>query len=193
MLDKIVETVPDDEFRERKNIYRFYDYAPAGDVNLFHGAEAVCVTTGLDLLPKCRFIDLQTVEAPEESEFSKPVSDLPPAVFSDGVLTGQVIGISGRGSLITNIAQGDVEKLNVKEGETVTAVIKGHETSHRFYRDLSSAGNVASGEYLAIFNSGPALWLVKAYVGMTSDQPFEIGDDVRLANGSSAAVESGEE
>jgi hypothetical protein len=183
LVDKMVEIVPDEDYRELKNIHRYSNYAQFGDINIFTRSEAVCVTNGEDILPASNFTDIEVKEAFEEGFFAKPESEVSAATFADGALIGEVIGLSGRGSLITNISRADFAQLGVEDGGTIVAVVKGLETSHLFYANLGDAPEIGYGDYCAAFAGGPALWLVKAYVGMTSDHDFVIGDDVRVTKG----------
>jgi len=192
LVDKMIEVVPDEEYRELKNIYSYSNYAQVGSINLFTRSEATCVTNGEDILPASNFANMQVMETFEDNLFSRPATDVPAATFADGTLTGEVIGLSGRGSLITNISRTDFNKLGVENGSTIIAVVKDRETHHVYYTDLGNAPDIGYGDYFAIFSNGPALWLVKAYVGMTSDHDFAIGDNVRVMKGSEPQRETEE-
>lgn len=180
LLDKIIELEPDEEYRERKNILRFADYTKVGDLTLFMKSEGVCVTTGDFFDPSSQYSDVDVSGTFEEGTFSIPEPEVSPATFVDGAIKGEVIGMSQVGSLITNITARELEYLSVAEGDTLVANVKGHESRFYFIENISDAPDLGPGDYLAIYNNGPALWLVKAYLGMTSDHEYAIGDAVEL-------------
>ncbi|MBM3286165.1 MAG: hypothetical protein FJY88_02280 [Candidatus Eisenbacteria bacterium] len=181
LLDRIVEIVPDSTLRERKNLYTFSDYLDVGGLKLPTSMHGTCVTNGNEFQPLTRFTDLALNAEMEESSFSRPETTAPAAVAADGALSGVVLGVSGRGSLITNITNADLEKLQAEDRSTLEVEIRGMRTRHLLLRDPQGLSDVSSGDYVATFNQTPALWLVKAYVGMTSDQPYEVGDALRLS------------
>ncbi len=177
LLSKIVELVPDPDVRELMRIYTISDYQDCGGLTLPTTFQIMCVTTGEEIQPRTHFTDIRVNQPVDEQLYARPASALPPVELTAGWLVGQIVGISGRGSLITSIAGPDLARLNVTNRAVLIAEIRGRQTRHLYTDDLQG---VASGDYVATFNSSPALWLVKAYVGMTSDQSYEVGDQVRL-------------
>lgn len=180
LLEKIVELVPDPVFQERKNIYRFTDYIHVGDLRLYGSSEAVCVTDRSVIDPSSRFTDLRVSESFDENLFVKPASTVPMATIEDGTIIGDVISISERGSLITNITGGLIGQLGAEHRSVLLADLAGFPTKHTYLTHVETEGDIVPGDYIAVFNSSPALWMVKAYKGMTSDRKFEVGDKVRL-------------
>jgi hypothetical protein len=181
LLDKIVELVPDQELRELVNVYQFGNYLEVGGIKLPGRAEALSVTTGDQLLPGVRYSDLALNTCGDAAQFAKPQSQIPPVIVDGGVLTAQVIGVSGRGSLVTNVTVPDLQKLALADGVTVVATLKDKTFRLRYVADIQAATDVASGDYLATFNGTPALWLVKAFVGLTSEVQAAVGDPVKIA------------
>jgi hypothetical protein len=179
-LEKIVELVPDPVFQERKNIYRFTDYIHVGDLQLYGSSEAVCVTDRSVLDPASRFTDLRVNKSFDEHLFERPKSTVASATLDNGTITGEVIEVSERGSLITNITLDLIGRLGAGHRSTLAAEVEGHKTQHVYLTALESPGDIVPGDHIAVFNSSPALWLVKAYEGMTSDQSFQVGDQVLL-------------
>ena len=106
-------------------------------------------------------------------------SEDPPAPMHN--ILGEVLALSGGGSLITNITHRDLEQMGVADSATVVALVRGRETRLLFQAEPDFAA-VSPGDYLATFNGTPALWLVKAFQGMRSDDStYAAGDPVRLA------------
>jgi hypothetical protein len=180
LLDKMIELADDPELQQIKNVYYFFDYEPVGEVRLFTRAESVCITTGQNIQPLSRFSEIRVNEQHEAGYFAKPPRTAPFARFMDGMLSGQIIGLSRRGSAIVNISNADMEKLGAQDGMYLDVQIKDHMSTHRFFENLGSAEGIGRGDYLAAFNQTPALWIVKAYMGMTSDLEITEGDSVSI-------------
>jgi hypothetical protein len=191
-LDKMVELVPDEDLRELKNIYNFMDYQDVGGLVLPTRFQGLCVTNGEETQPLTRLSDIKVNEEPDEALFAKPESEVPPPELTEGRLDGQVVGISRGGSLITNITRDDLAKLDPRDGATLVANVKEHETHLKYMAEIESFGDIGRGDYLATFNRTPTLWLVKAYLGMTSDDStYAAGDKVRLAVSAEGEGEAG--
>lgn len=188
LLTKIVELVPDPDLRELKKIYTLAEYQDCGGLQLPTAFQILCVTNGDEIQPLTRFTDIRVNQPVDEQLYARPVSAVPPVELVEGSLVGQVVGVSGRGSLITSITPPDLARLNVANRAMLIADVRGRQTRHLFAEDMQG---VASGDYVATFNNSPALWLVKAYVGMTSDQSYEVGDQVRLTVAGDAQKEVG--
>lgn len=180
LLESIVEIVPDSTLRELKNVYAFTDYQPAGAVLLPTRTQAQCLTNGNELDPLTRFTSLRIDEPIDEATLRRPERTAPPVARQDGALAGEVLAISGGGSLITNITRDDLAALGVADSTALLAHVRGRDT-RLTYRSALDFATVRPGEYLATFNGTPALWLVKAYQGMRSDDStYAAGDAVRL-------------
>ncbi len=188
LLSKIVELVPDPDLRELKTIYTIADYQDCGGLQLPTTFQILRVTTGEEIQPLTRFTNIRVNQPVDEQLYARPLSTVPAVELIDGWLAGQIVGISGRGSLITSITQPDLARLDAADQAMLLADIRGRQTRHLFTADLQ---NVASGDYVATFNGSPALWLVKAYVGMTSDQSYAVGDQVRLTVAGDERKETG--
>ena len=180
MLDKMVELADDPELRRVKNIYYFSEYTDVGEVKLVSRTEAVCITSGQNIQPLSNLTDFKVNQPPDDGLFTKPPRTAPQAVFQAGTLTGKIIGFSGRGSAIANITKSDMGKLGVEDGAMLTVRINDHETTHRYIEDIRSAQNLGPGDFVAAFNNTPALWLVKAYVGMTGETTMAEGDPITI-------------
>jgi hypothetical protein len=192
LLDKMVELVPDEDLRELKNIYNFMDYQDVGGLILPTRFQGLCVTNGEETQPLTRLSDIKVNEEPDDALFVKPESEVPPPELTEGRLHGQVVGISRGGSLITNITRDDLAKLDPPDGATLVAEVREHETHLEYMADIESFGDIGRGDYLATFNRSPTLWLVKAYLGMTSDDStYAAGDKVRLAVSAKGEGEAG--
>lgn len=180
LLERIVETVPDPELRELKNIYTFSDYQTVGGMVLPTRTHGQCLTDGSEVEPLTRFSNVRVNEPVDETLFTKPQATAPAASQVGDALAGQVLALSGGGSLITNITKADLEKLGVADSTAIVAVVRDHQTE-LLYRDNPDLAAVSPGSYLAMFNGTPALWLVKAYQGMRSDDStYAAGDAIRL-------------
>jgi hypothetical protein len=180
LLESIVETVPDPDLRELKNVYTFADYQPAGEVFLPTRTQAQCLTNGNEIEPLTRFTSMRVDEPVDAALLRRPEATAPPVTRKGDALIGEVLALSGGGSLITNITRADLEALGVADSTALLALVRGHETrlSYRVNPDFAA---IAPGAYLAMFNATPALWLVKAYQGMRSDDStYAAGDVVRL-------------
>jgi hypothetical protein len=188
LLSKIVELVPDPDLRELKKIYTVAEYQDCGGLQLPTAFQILCVTTGDEIQPLTRFTDIRVNQPVDERLYARPESTVPPAELAEGWLIGQVVGVSGRGSLITSFTQPDLARLNAADQAVLIAEVRGRQTRHMFTADMQG---VSSGEYVATFNNSPLLWLVKAYVGMTSDQSYAVGDQVRLTAAGSPQEEVG--
>ncbi len=188
LLTKMVELVPDPELRELKKVYTFAEYQDCDGLQLPTVFQALCITTGEEIEPLTRFTDVRVNQPVDEQLYARPESTAQPVEQVDGWLVGQVVGVSGRGSLITNFTSSDITRLNVVDQGGLLAEVRGRQTRHLFTSDMQG---VASGDYVATFNNSPLLWLVKAYVGMTSDQSYAVGDQVRLAAAGDAQGEAG--
>ncbi|MFC2172670.1 hypothetical protein ACFLU6_08570 [Acidobacteriota bacterium] len=175
LVDKLIELVDDPELRQRKNVYRFSDYQEVGDLKLFTQSVGQCITTGESIQPPFAYSEFKLNSALDEKLFKKPVSTVPPVVFKDNTLTGQVISFSQRGSLITSITEDDMAKLSVKDGDLIEVGVQDQTYKHRFVENMRTAQNIGSGDYIVLFNETPALWIVKAYVGMTSEVTVDKG------------------
>ena len=180
LLDKKVELVDDAEYKQLKNIYYYRNYSDVGRVKLFTEAEAICLTNGETILPLSRFSDFTINETLADNFFGKPENEAPAATFENGILTGEVIGLSARGSAIANFTETDLRNLDVEDGALLKIKIKDQVSIHAFFENLYSAPGLGPGDYLATFSNTPALWIVKAYVGMTSDQAINEGDPVSI-------------
>jgi hypothetical protein len=180
LLESIVETVPDSTLRELKNVYAFTDYQPAGGMLLPTRTQAQCLTNGNELDPLTRFTSLRIDEPIDEALLRRPDAMAPPVAREERALVGEVLAISGGGSLITNITRDDLAALGVADSTALLAHVRGRDT-RLTYRPALDFATVRPGEYLATFNGTPALWLVKAYQGMRSDDStYAAGDAVRL-------------
>ena len=150
--------------------------------------QAQCLTNGEAVQPLTRFSDFRINADPDPSLFDRPASAAPPATLQGESIAGEVLAISGGGSLITNISEREIDELGVAPGDWVAAEVKGHTAELIFAPVLDGFGEIEPGDYLATFNRTPALWLVKAYVGMTSDDStYAAGDAVRLSIAAAAA------
>lgn len=192
LLDKIVELTPDPDLRELKNIYTFTDYQDVGGLVLPTTFQALCITNGESVQPLTQFTDFKLNERPDEGLFIKPESTAPAASLINGALSAQVVSLSGRGSLITNITTDDLAKLGASDGAILVAELRGHEIHLAYMAEIQGATEIRSGDYLATFNRTPTLWLVKAYLGMTSDDStYAAGDKIRLTVSAETAGEAG--
>ncbi|MFC1572344.1 hypothetical protein ACFL6M_01980 [Candidatus Eisenbacteria bacterium] len=181
LVDKIEELTPDEEMRELKNIYTFKEYQAFDGIVLATLVQGQCLTNGEQIQPLTTLAEIRLNESVDPGLFAKPESAVPPVTMAGGALNGEVVGISGGGSLITNITMDDLQKLGPEDGDTVVSEVKGHTNQLLYMNNLESFGAIGRGDYLAIFNGTPSLWLVKAYLGMVSDDStYAIGDKVRL-------------
>ncbi|MFH1143051.1 MAG: hypothetical protein V1774_00735 [Candidatus Eisenbacteria bacterium] len=194
LLQKYVEIAADPEVRERKSIFTVADHQNIDGLVLparFHG---VCITTNEEVQPLTQFSDLRVNESLDPSLFVRPAPTAPPVRFEGETLLGQVLALSGGGSLITNVTADDLARFCVRDGARLTAEVKNHATEHAFRTDIESFAQMGSGDYVATFNHTPALWLVKAYVGMRSDDStYAPGDAVRLTLAAQATEEESTE
>ncbi|MBD3237581.1 MAG: hypothetical protein GF330_12815 [Candidatus Eisenbacteria bacterium] len=187
LLDKIVILSPDPDYRELKTVYTLRDYQEVAGRRLPTLVQAQCLTNGEEVQPRTRFSEMRINQAPESALFVRPASDAPPARLHRDALEAQVLAISGGGSLITSITESSLDALGADSGDLLQSEVRGN-TAHLIYvPQLQDAGQIEPGDYLATFNRTPALWLVKAYVGMTSDDStYAVGDAVRLSIASAA-------
>ncbi len=181
LVDKMVELAPDPDFRELKTVFTYADYEDFGGLRLPTLFQAQCLTNGEQPQPLTRFEDIEVNARLDPALFAKPESEAPAASLSGGALSGEVLAISGGGSLITNITAGDLNGLGASDGTTLLAEVRGREQQLSFMNDLEAFGDIGPGDYLATFNGTPTLWLVKAYQGYISDDStYAAGDRVRL-------------
>jgi hypothetical protein len=178
----MVVLAPEPEYRELKTVYTLAEYREIDGRVLPTRFQAQCLTNGEEVQPLTHFSDYQINAGPDLALFSEPASAVSPATLRGDALHGQVLAISGGGSLITSITEPGMEELGAEEGDLLVARAREHEVRLAYMPVLRSFGDIESGDYLATFNRTPALWLVKAYVGMTSDDStYAAGDAVRLA------------
>ena len=181
LVDKMIELVPDPDLRELKNVYTYSNYQDVGQLKLPTLFQAKCLTNGEDVQPLTQLSDFKVNADPDPSLFKKPERSAPVVGREDDWLLGQVMALSRGRSLITNITAEDLAPLNATDGDTLIAKVQGRETRLQYLEAIDDFGNISSGDYLATFNQTPALWLVKAYVGMGSDDSTYVeGVEVRL-------------
>lgn len=180
-LDKMIVVTPDPDLRELKTVYTMADYQDAGGWILPTRFQGQCLTNGEGVQPLTRFTNYRINTDVDPALFIRPASAAPPVTLQGDALHAQVLAISGGGSLITNVTDREVETLGAQAGDVLVAQVRGHEAQLAYMPVLESFAEIESGDYLATFNRTPALWLVKAYVGMTSDDStYAAGDAVRL-------------
>lgn len=181
LLEKLIERIPDADLRERKNVHTFGEYQEFGSLRLATRLQGQCLTNNLEIQPLTRLTELEIDGALDAARFTQPVQTAPAVTMEGAVLHGQVLALSGGGSLITNFMAGDLGRIGVVEGSTLFAGVKERELSLPFHSGIEAFTGIGRGDYLATFNGTPALWLVKAYVGMRSDDStYAAGDPVRL-------------
>lgn len=190
LLDKIIEVVPDETVHQRKIIHQIKEYKSFDGITLFTAYEAYCVTVGEYTLAPIRLENVKINERLPPETFVKPVSTVALATEAKGVIEATVIDVSPRGSIVTNVSSSVIGKLSISEGSILKVTIHDHTTSHRFYADIETANDIASGDYVASFNRTPVLWIVKAFVGMTSEIEVKTGDTIRITMDTSVQPES---
>ncbi|HPQ41954.1 MAG TPA: aldo/keto reductase, partial [bacterium] len=159
-------------------ITRFMGYQPAGNVILFTALESSDLENGRMIQPRTEFSDLAINPELLPDRFLRPASEIDPATVKDGEIRGKIIDVSDYGSFITNVSQ------EVMEQETVRAPayqvqIKDYTQTHRYIESLGEV-QVDRGDRILLFNNTPALWVVKAYDGMSSDIDAREGDLIYL-------------
>ncbi len=185
LVDKMIELVPDPDLRELKNVYTYSNYQDVGPLKVPTLFQAKCLTNGEDLQPLTQMSDFRVNENPDPSLFKKPQRSAPEVGREGDALLGQVMAFSRGRSLITNITAEDLAPLNPADGDTLIAKVQGRETRLLYMEVIEDFGVIGPGDYLATFNRTPALWLVKAYVGMaTDDSTYVEGVGVHLTKSS---------
>lgn len=174
-LDKITEFVPDEEYRERKNVYTFKNYETFGEFSFPTFTESLCLTTNQQIQFPTTYSQFVVNGTIDEKTFVKPTSAVAAALLKDGVIHGEIIGFSQRLSFITNITQDIVNEAKVSDGDILVLTFNDETIEFPYFVDLNNATNIGQGDYLAAFNNTPALWLVKAYVGMGNAHKAEKG------------------
>ncbi len=180
LIDRIIEFQEDPELKSLKNVYKYRDYTTVDGITFFTRSEARCITNGQMIQPPWRYEKIRINDEIDAAMFGKPISTQAPAEFEDGVIVAEAIGFSERGSVITNVTQELLKKLDIENGDKMKAELKGQETEHVFFEQLGPENQIKPGDYLAIFNNSPLMWLVKAYVGMTSDMEIKKGDVIKI-------------
>lgn len=177
-LEKMIELVEDPDYFQLKNISRFSNYENHGDVKIFTSSETICVTNGNNIRPAMNFTNIKMNQDLEESLFTKPEHSVPNATIA---ITGEIIGFSNYGSAILNITDDLFQKLDPQNGSLFTVKIKDNENVYRYIEDITSALDIENGEYILVFNNTPALWAVKAYVGLRNElEGVEVGEPVTI-------------
>lgn len=177
-LDKMVETASHPALGQVQQISLLSNYRRTGDVTLFGSIEVSDLNSGQTLQPKTDIVDLQLNPGFASDYFRRPESSRKPAVVESGAIKAEVIHLSGRGSLIVNVAPDLLRNPNI-ESSHYKVTINDYEDTFTFYADLRNA-NVQRGERIAAFNETPALWLVKAYEGLANSVKVAVGDSVVL-------------
>lgn len=180
LLEKIVNIVDSEDVGMEKTVEMYSNYTQIGNVKLFMNMEITSIADGRRIIPPLEFKDIKINEITDLKIFDKPVSTVEKASVTDGVASCKIIGVSGRGSLIVNVTKDVLDAITVKNGEAFDAVIKEKTFRITYYDDIADAASLESGDQLALFNDTPTLWLVKAYVGFTSEGEFVTGDTVTI-------------
>ncbi|MBN2384134.1 hypothetical protein JXQ70_14755 [bacterium] len=166
LLEKIIELVDDPELVQLKNISRFSDYQKFDGLTLFTSTETMCVTNGISTRPPTRLLDIKLNQDLDSVQLIKPEATVEPASFKENVITAKIIGFSRGGSAITNITQEVFANFVAKDEATFTVEIKGTAKEYKYLVDINAALSIGRGDYLVVFNNTPALWLVKAFLGL---------------------------
>lgn len=180
LLDKVIELVPDEEFRQRKNIYRFADYQTVSGITSFTQWQGLCVTTGEMMPAPMRFSEVAyNLELPEDT-FTRPQQSEDPGVVKDGILTGKILAFSPRGSMITNITRENLEALAIEPGDSVVVECNGKQFDFRYFPELDAGMSIVPGDLLLTFNRSPVIWVVKAFESMRDEVVAEAGGSIAL-------------
>ena len=82
--------------------------------------------------------------------------------------------------MITNITSAVFTSLAVKNGEKVKVTIQDKVTIHTYFDDINTAP-VGRGDYVVVFNETPALWIVKAYIGIKNELTVSEGSPLLIS------------
>lgn len=182
LVPKLVSFVPDSTLRELKNIFTFEDYTDVGGLRLPARLQGQCLTSGDPVLMLTVLSNLRLNDSLNDELFRRPERTAAPVELIPGGLAGQVVAFSAVGSLITNVTVDDLAIIGAGEGSILRTRVRGHEMMLPLVTDMLTLGNIQPGDYFATLNSTPVVWLVKAFVGMRSDDStYAVGDTVRLS------------
>lgn len=177
-LEKAIETRNTPEGTDNRVITRFLNYKPVGDVKVFTAFESSDLSNGRMLQPRTELTDIKVNPALTPDRFQRPETTVETATVKDGEIRGKILDVSNYGSLITNIPREIMDRADI-QADVYNVQIKAYTEQHRYIDGIEEV-QIDRGDRIALFNNTPALWIVKAYDGMTSDIDAKAGDLVYL-------------
>ncbi len=180
LLEKVVNIIDSEDVGMEKTVEMYGSYTAAGDIKLFMSMEITSISDGRRIIPPLVFTDVKLNSITDPKVFDKPVPTIEKATVTKGMIQGKVLGVSGRGSLIINVTQDVLDTIKIQSGMEFDAEIKGKTFRFKHLDSINDAASLGSGDLISLFNDTPALWLVKAYVGLTGEGEFAVGDTVTI-------------
>lgn len=180
LLHKIIEKKDDEKLGQLVVVYRFADYIQVDTIRLPSRREAICITTGDEHWPPQHLKSITLNPTLPENAFAKPKATAPLATVSNNAVKALVLGMSERGSVITNITPDTLQQLGITDGAIIEVRTKNQSKDFQYRQSLYSGGSIERGQLIASFYQPPALWLIKAYQNLSDDHKITKGDSVTI-------------